>query len=70
VTKQARCWWLTLVIPASQEAEIKRMEVQSQPGQIVHETLYQNHHKKNIDGVAQGVGPEFKPQYYLRKKKE
>jgi hypothetical protein len=22
------------------------------------------HHKKNAGGVAQGVGPEFKPQYH------
>jgi hypothetical protein len=27
------------IIPATQEAEIRRIEVQSQPGQIVHETL-------------------------------
>jgi hypothetical protein len=25
--------------------------------------------KKSPDGVAQGVGPEFKPQYCKRKKK-
>jgi hypothetical protein len=24
-------WWFTLVIPATQEAEIKRTEVQNQP---------------------------------------
>jgi hypothetical protein len=27
---EARCWWLTPVIPATQEAEIRRMAVQSQ----------------------------------------
>jgi hypothetical protein len=27
------CWWLTLVIPATWEAEIRRIMVQSQPGQ-------------------------------------
>jgi hypothetical protein len=31
----ARCWWLTPVILATQEAEIRRTVVQSQPGQIV-----------------------------------
>jgi hypothetical protein len=35
----ARCWWLTPVILAMQEAEIRRSKGQSQPGQIVHETL-------------------------------
>jgi hypothetical protein len=35
----ARCWWLMPVILASQEAEIRRITVQSQPKQIVHETL-------------------------------
>jgi hypothetical protein len=32
--------------------------------------LSQNtHHKKRAGGVAQGVGPEFKPQYHKKKKK-
>jgi hypothetical protein len=37
--KEARRPWLPSVIPATQEAEIRRIEVQSQPRQIVHETL-------------------------------
>jgi hypothetical protein len=31
----ARCWWLTPVILATWEAEVRRIEVQSQPEQIV-----------------------------------
>jgi hypothetical protein len=46
------------------------MAVQSQPGQIVHKTLSQkNPSQKRAGGVAQGVDPEFKPQYHRKKKK-
>jgi hypothetical protein len=41
--------------------------VQSQPKQIVWEILSQ---KKKASGVAQGVGPKFKPQYRKKKKKK
>jgi hypothetical protein len=54
---QAGCWWLIPVILAIQKAEIRRIMVQSQPRQIVLETLSQ----KKAGGVAQDVGPEFKP---------
>jgi hypothetical protein len=41
----------------------------SQPGQIVHETLSQkNPSRKRSGGMAQGVGPECKPQYLPHKK--
>jgi hypothetical protein len=45
--------------------------VQSQPGQIVLKTLSQKKYitKKELGGVAQGVGPEFKPQYHKKGKK-
>jgi hypothetical protein len=61
MTEIARCRWQTPVVKATWEAEIRRIIVQSHPGQIVCETLSQKktHHRK---GVAQGVGPEFKPQ--------
>jgi hypothetical protein len=32
-------WWLTSVILTTQEAEIRKITAQSQPGQIVHKTL-------------------------------
>jgi hypothetical protein len=47
------------VILATQEAEIRRITVQSQPGQIT----------KRAGRVAQDVGPEFKPQYSQKLKK-
>jgi hypothetical protein len=43
--------WLTpvILILATQEAEIRKIKVQSQPGQIVAETLSQKtHHKKGM----------------------
>jgi hypothetical protein len=62
---QARHWWLTPVILATQKAEMRRIVVQSQPGQIVHKTLRKKKitYKKRAGGVAQGIGPEFKFQY-------
>jgi hypothetical protein len=35
---KCQCWWFTPVIPATQEAEIRRIAVGSQPGQVC-ETL-------------------------------
>jgi hypothetical protein len=44
--------------------------VQSQPRQIVHETLSWRKHikkkKKEAGKVAQGVGPEFKSQHWKK----
>jgi hypothetical protein len=55
---------LTPVILATQEAETRRIIVQSQTRQTVHVTLSQKTlHKNRAGGVAQGEGPEFKPQY-------
>jgi hypothetical protein len=57
------------VILATQEAEIKRITVQSQPKQIVHKTLSQKqNHKKRAGGMAQGVGPESSPSITKEKK--
>jgi hypothetical protein len=65
------------VIPATQEAEIRRIEVQSQPRQIVLETLPQKYPtQKRAGGVAQMVKylpskceAKFKSQSHKKKKK-
>jgi hypothetical protein len=45
-----------LVILATQEAAIRRIAVQSQPGQTVQRHyLRKHHHKKGAGGVAQVV---------------
>jgi hypothetical protein len=36
-------WWFMPVIVAAEEAEIRRTEIQSQPGQIVSEPLSQKY---------------------------
>jgi hypothetical protein len=51
--KPAGSRWLTSVILTTQEAAIRRIVVQSQPGQIVQETLSQKtHHKNKAGGVV------------------
>jgi hypothetical protein len=58
------------IILATQEAEIRRIEVQTQPRQKLERPyLRKTLHKKWSSGVAQGVGPEFKPQSRKKKKK-
>jgi hypothetical protein len=59
---RTRCWWFTFVILATQEAKIRRITVRSQSRQIAREFLsLKNLSQKRAGGVAQGVGPEFKP---------
>jgi hypothetical protein len=45
------------------------MEVQSHPRQVIRENLSLKKKKKitkRADAVAQGVGPEFTPQYHKK----
>jgi hypothetical protein len=63
------------VILATQEAEIRRISVQSQPRQIALKTLSRLKKRKKTSqkkagGMAQDVGPEFKPQYCKKKRKK
>jgi hypothetical protein len=53
---------------ATEEAQSRRIAVQSQPGQIVHKTLSQKKalYIKRAGRVAQGVGPGFKTQYHKK----
>jgi hypothetical protein len=64
----ARCQWLTPVILATQEAEIRRIVVGSQPRKTIHKSLSQkNPPQKRAGRVAQGEGSEFKHQYWEKK---
>jgi hypothetical protein len=51
--------------------EIRSIAVQSQSWQKVYKTISQKKKKKApqkwAGGVAEGVGPEFKPQYHTQK---
>jgi hypothetical protein len=59
------------VILATQETEIRRIMVQSQPwaNSSRDPISKKTHHKEKAGGVAQDGGPEFKSQYCKRKKK-
>jgi hypothetical protein len=63
-------WWLTPVIPATQESKIRRIEGQSQPRQnsSTRPCLKKNLHKKGLVQWLK-VCPEFKlPVPQTRKK--
>jgi hypothetical protein len=68
--QEAQSWWLMPVFLATQDAEIRSIMVQSQPREILCETLSQKKSQKKAGGLAQGVGPEFKPQLHQKKKKK
>jgi hypothetical protein len=59
----AGCQWLTPVILATQEAEIRKIEIWSQPRKIVYETPSQKKKFTKNTGGAQSTGPYLKPQY-------
>jgi hypothetical protein len=62
----ARHWWVTPIILATQEAEIRRNPAWSQLRQIVHEFLSQKHPThKSAGGVAQVGERLLKPQYHF-----
>jgi hypothetical protein len=62
--------WLTPGILATQEAEIGGSRLEGSPGKQFCETLYRKTlYQKRAGGVAQGVGPEFKPQYCKKQKR-
>jgi hypothetical protein len=48
--KKVRCWWLTPIILAAQEAETGRIVIRSQHQQIVRETLSRKTRYKNRAG--------------------
>jgi hypothetical protein len=58
------------IILATQTAEIRRIPVQRQPRQIVPgDPISKKCITKKAGEVAQGVGPDFTPQYCKKKKK-
>jgi hypothetical protein len=45
--------------------------VQSKPGQIIpRDPIFKIPNTKTASGVAQGVDPEFKPQYHKKEKSQ
>jgi hypothetical protein len=62
----AGCWWLVPVILATQEVEIRRIMVGSQPRQIVLKTLSR---KKSITEKGWWSGSKCRPEFKKAKKK-
>jgi hypothetical protein len=58
-------WWLTPVILTTEEAEIRRIWSQLRQNSF-QDPISKNLSQKRAGGVAQGVGPEFKPQYHKK----
>jgi hypothetical protein len=62
----ARGPWLTPIILATQEAEIRRISVRSQPGKYFASPYLE----KNPLVKRAVVSPEFKPKYQKKKKRK
>jgi hypothetical protein len=60
--------WLTPIILATQEAEIRRIAVHASSDKYSGKKKHPS--PKWAGGVAQGVGPEFKIRYRQKKKKK
>jgi hypothetical protein len=71
MTESAGCQWLMCAIVPTQEAEVRRIMAWSQLRQIVCETLsWKILSQRGFGGVAQDVGPKFKPQYHKKERKK
>jgi hypothetical protein len=64
---EARHWWLTPVILATQEAEIRRISVRSQPGQIVPQDPI-SHTKKENPQNCHNESPPYNERILIKKK--
>jgi hypothetical protein len=65
--------WLTPVILATQEAEIRKEDSGSKPAKAnssARPYLEKTLHKNRAGGVAQAVGPEFNPSTVKQNKTE
>jgi hypothetical protein len=65
---QANSQWLTPVILALRRQRSGGLQFKASVGKWFTRPYLENtHHKKRVVGVAQGIGPEFKPQYHKNK---
>jgi hypothetical protein len=58
------CQWLTPIILATQEADQEDSSSKPTQANSLRDPISKKtHHKERASGMAQGVGPELKPQY-------